>query len=294
MAAAGESAPTPTDSGATTTTATPLVHIKCKAHDRPVHTLLDKQLPWRSVASRLYTTAIHSCIQPGTAAAAEQGHEEEEQPSRGEATPIARTVSASFAPSWENTATSNDIKHSLPCFLKACKNIGDNESVLILTDQRMPIIVHAHSFLFFPTSTPLQMSSYRVNHRRVASLPPTPELSRDNRHRMHNRGDSEDDDSESSIDIMMNDMSNGAMDGSNVFSEQYTATPINNGRTAQDIFVIDVSKSSFAALHVHYSSLCPCTRLSHFPLHPQWSNSFVVIAFAFIGTWRAWSPMARL
>lgn len=95
MAAAGESAPTPTDSGATTT---PLVHIKCKAHDRPVHTLLDKQLPWRSVASRLYTTAIHSCIQPGTAAA-EQGHEEEEQPSRGEATPIARTVSASFAPS---------------------------------------------------------------------------------------------------------------------------------------------------------------------------------------------------
>ena len=114
------------------------------------------------------------------------------------------------------------------------------------------------------------MSSYRVNHRRVASLPPTPELSRDNRHRMHNRGDSEDDDSESSIDIMMNDMSNGAMDGSNVFSEQYTATPINNGRTAQDIFVIDVSKSSFTALHVHYSSLCPYTRLSHFPLHPQW------------------------
>ena len=128
------------------------------------------------------------------------------------------------------------------------------------------------------------MSSYRVNHRRVASLPPTPELSRDNRHQMHNRGDSEDDDSESSIDIMMNDMSNGAMDGSSVFSEQYTATPINNGRTAKDIFVIDVSKSSFAALCVLHSSLCPCTHLSHFPLHPQWSNSFVVIAF--IGTWR--------
>ena len=84
------------------------------------------------------------------------------------------------------------------------------------------------------------MSSYRINHRRVSSLPPTPNMSRDN---------SEDDDSELSMDVMMlgheENMNTSLADESSIFSGAYTATPINvtATKTNENSFFIDVSKS---------------------------------------------------
>ena len=87
MAAPVESTHTPT-SPATT----PLVHIKCKPHDSSVHSLKDKQLPWRSFAC--YTSAIYSSIAPAR---------DTEQDPVQQATPFSfstATVSDSFTPSY--------------------------------------------------------------------------------------------------------------------------------------------------------------------------------------------------
>lgn len=103
MAAAVESAHTPTSQ-----VTTPLVHIKCKPHDSSVHSLKDKQHPWRSVAC--YTSAIYSSIEPAAT-------ESEQEPVTQGATPFSSStaaVSDSFTPSCMTAR-----KHSILLYFKS-------------------------------------------------------------------------------------------------------------------------------------------------------------------------------